>query len=67
MIDLMRDKRQFKSGQTQSKRDRLNGKTNIIRGNSNDIINNNWQPKMMNLIVDTIQKLTKNVISQYHP
>ena len=66
MMDLSRDIRQFKLGQKYTNRDRVNGKTKSISGNSNNIINNNRQPKMMNLI-DTIQKLTGNVISQYHP
>ena len=48
MIDLMRDNRQFKPGQKYTNRDRVNGKTKSISGNSNNIINNNRQQKMMN-------------------
>ena len=66
MMDLMRDNRQFKPGQIYTNRDRVNGKTKSIGGNSNNIINTNRQPKMMNLI-DIIKKLTGNVISQNHP
>ena len=68
MMDLMRDNRQFKSEQTYTNRDRdrVIRKTKSISGNSNNKINNNRQPKMMDLI-NKIQKLTENEISQYHP
>ena len=66
MMDLMRDNRQFKPRQTYTNRDRVNRKTKSISGNSNNTINKNRQPKIMN-VIDTIQKLIGNVISQYHP
>ena len=66
MMDLKRHNRQFKQGQTYTNRDRVNGKTKSISGNSNNIVNNNRQLKMMTLI-GIIQKLTGNIISQYYP
>ena len=59
MMDLMRENRQFKTGQIYTNRDRENGKTKSISGKSTKKINNNKHPKMMNLI-DTIHKLTGN-------
>ena len=67
MMDLIRDNRQFNhAGQTYTNRDTVNEKTKSISGNSNNIISNNRQPKMI-ILIDTIQKLTGNVIYQYHP
>ena len=66
MIDLMRDNRQIKPGKTYTNRDKVNGKTKSISGNSNNIINNNRQPKMM-ILLDTIQKLTGNIFANITP